>query len=136
MKLVKVYAILFRKAMSPKEYAERARHTLGYGTSAMVVGIPPSDETFAKNAINEVCGDVWSMSPLPEVKIEKGDPQDFRSEPVPGGGMNQYAVIFLKRKISEGQDPDYFHIPGYNVYVTTTADRITGDGALIIRINQ
>ena len=29
----------------------------------------------------------------------------------------------------------YFNIRGYVVYVNTSADRITGDGALIIRIN-
>jgi len=110
---------------------------LGYGAGAHVVGIPPTDETFAKNAIREVCGDIWSMSPVPEVKVEKGDPVDFsaRHDPaLPGGGLNDYAIDFLKRKIAEGKDPDYFNIAGYNVYVTTSVDRITGDGSLIIHI--
>jgi len=75
------------------------------------------------------------MTPSPEVVIEKGDPTDFRNEPIPGGGMNQYAIDFLKRKVAEAKDPDYFNIRGYVVYVNTSADRITGDGALIIRIN-
>jgi hypothetical protein len=99
-----------------------------------VVGIPPSDDTFAKSAIREACGDISSMIPVPEVKIEKDDPEHFRNEPIAGGGMNQYAIDFLKRKISEGRDPDYFHIAGYVVNVNTSADRITGDGALIIHI--
>jgi len=134
MNLIKVYVVLFRRPISPEEYAERARLAFGYGPGATVVGIPPSDETFAKNAIREVCGDIWSMTPIPEVKTEKGDPQNFRNEPIPGGGMKEYAINFLKRKISEGEDPDYFNLAGYNVNVNTSADRITGDGALIIHI--
>lgn len=135
MDLIKVYMVLFRRPISPQEYAERARLAFGYKPGAKVVGIPPSDETFAKNAIREVCGDIWSVDPAPEVKTEKDDPQHFRNVPgIPGGGMNQYAIDFLKRKIARGEDPDYFHVAGYNVYVNTSADRITGDGALVIRI--
>ena len=139
MKLLKIYAVLFRRPISPQEYAERARQALGYGAGAQVVGIPPTDETFAKNAIREVCGDIWSMSPVPEVKVEKGNPADFsaRHDPdLPGGGLNDYAIDFLKRKVAEGKDPDYFNIAGYSVYVTTSVDRITGDGALVISINK
>jgi hypothetical protein len=135
--LTKIYVILFRRSISAQEYAERARSTLSINPSAVVVGTPPSDENFAKNAIREVCGDIWSTSPVPEVKIEKDDPQYFRSIPdVAGGGMNDYAISFLKRKIAQGEDSDYFNIYGYTVYVTTTMDRITGDGALVIRINR
>jgi hypothetical protein len=135
--LIRIYVILFRRSISAQEYAERARSTLSINPSAVVVGTPPSDENFAKNAIREVCGDIWSTPPVPEVKIEKDDPQYFRSIPgVAGGGMNDYAIGFLKRKIAQGEDPDYFNIYGYTVYVTTTTDRITGDGALVIRINR
>jgi HEAT repeat protein len=139
MKLLKIYTILFRRPISPQEYAERARGALGYGAGARVVGAPPSDETFAKNAIREVCGDIWSMSSVPEVKVEKGDPADFsaRHNPtLPGGGLNDYAIDFLKHKVAKGKDPDYFNIAGYNVYVNTSVDRITGDGALVIHIYQ
>jgi len=139
MKLLKIYVILFRKPISPQEYAERARKALGYAADAHVVGIPPTDETLAKNAIKEVRGDIWSMSPVPEVKIEKGNPIDFSAhhDPIlPGGGMNDYAVNFLRRKVSEGKDPDYFNIAGYKVNVTTSLDRITGDSALVIDINR
>jgi hypothetical protein len=136
--LIRIYVILFRRSLSPEEYAERTRSSLGvWRSDAVVVGTPPSDENFAKNAIREVCGDIWSTPPVPEVKIEKDDPQYFRSIPgVAGGGMNDYAISFLKRKITQGEDPDYFNIYGYTVYVTTTTDRITGDGALVIRINR
>jgi len=135
MNLIKVYVILFRRPISQQEYAERARRVLGYGANATIVGVPPSDETFAKNAVAEVCGNIGSMTPIPGVVIEKDDPAHFRNEPMPGGGMNQYAIDFLKRKVAEAKDPDYFNIRGYVVYVNTSADRITGDGALIIRIN-
>jgi hypothetical protein len=137
MKPLKIYVILFRRPISPEEYAERARQAFLIGAGARVVGTPPTDETFARNAVREVCGDVWSMSPVPEVQAEKGDPVVFsaRHDPaLPGGGLNDYAIDFLRRKIAEGKDPDYFHIAGYNVYVTTSVDRITGDGSLIIHI--
>jgi hypothetical protein len=139
MKLLKIYVILFRRPISSKEYAERARQALGYGAGAQVVGTPPTDETFAKNAIREVCGDIWSMSPIPEVKVEKGKPADFSARYDPnlsGGGLNDYAIDFLKHKVAEGKDPDYFNIAGYSVYVTASVDRITGDGALVIHINR
>jgi len=135
--LIRIYVILFRRSLSSQEYAEHARSALSINPGAIIVGTPPSDENFAKNAIREVCGDIWSTPPVPEVKIEKDDPQFFRSIPgVAGGGMNEYAIGFLKRKIAQGEDPDYFNIPGYTVYVTTTTDQITGDGALVIRINR
>jgi hypothetical protein len=139
MTLRKIYVILFRKSTTPQKYAEKAKKTLGYNKGARVVGIPPSDENFAKNAIREVCGDISSIRPTPEVKIEKGKPADFRANYDPnasGGGFNQYAINFLKHKIASGKDPDYFNIPGYNVFVTASVDRITGDGALVISINK
>jgi hypothetical protein len=139
MKLRKIYVILFRKPISPQEYAERAKKTLGYRDDAQVVGTPPTDETFAKNAIREVCGDIWSMKPVPEVKIEKGKPADFSARYNPslsGGGLNDYAINFLKHKVAERKDPDYFNIAGYNVYVANSVDNITGDGALVISINK
>lgn len=133
--LIKVYAVLFRRDISAQEYAERARLVFGYSPGARVVGTPPSDETFAGNAIREVCGDIWSMSPVPEVKVERDDPMHFVNEPKPGGGMNEYATSFLRRKISEGEDPDYFHLSEYVIHVDTSLDLITRDGALIIRIS-
>jgi hypothetical protein len=69
------------------------------------------------------------------VVIEKDDSTHFHNEPIPGGDMNQYAFDFFGRKVAEGNDPHYFNIRGYEVYVNTSADRITGDGALIIRIH-
>jgi len=35
--------------------------------------IPPSDETFARRAIEAVIGNISSMSPAPEVRIERDD---------------------------------------------------------------
>lgn len=134
MNLIRVYVILFRSSISHQEYAESAKRVLGYEANTTVVGVPPSDEAFAKNVINEVCGNIRTMIPIPEAIIEKDDPTHFFNEPISGGGMNKYAVDFLKRKIAEGKDPDYFNIQGYGVYVNTSADRITGDGALVIRI--
>lgn len=134
MGLIKVYVILFRRSISQQEYGDRVRKVLGYEANATIVGVPSTDETFAQRAITEVCGNIGSMAPVPEVVIEKDDLTHFRNEPIPGGGMNEYAINFLKRKVAEGKDPDYFNIQGYQVYVTTSADRITGDGALIIRI--
>lgn len=132
MNLIKVYVVLFHTPISSQEYSESMRQALGYGPGARIVGILPSDETLAKNSIRRACGDIWSMHPVPEVNIEKGDPQHFRNVPgIPGGGMNQYAIDFLKHKIAEGEDPDYFH-GGYNVYVTTST--ITGGGTLTISI--
>jgi hypothetical protein len=115
--LIKVYVILFRRSASGS--------------------MQTSDEALARNSINRVCRDVWSIQPAPEIKIERGDPQHFRNDPnLPGGGMNQYAIDFLKRKISEGEDPDYFHVTGYKVYVDATTFHLTGDGTLNIRIYQ
>ena len=137
MKPLKIYSNSVPQPISLQEYAERVRMVYGYSPTALILGIPPTDETLAKSAIREVCGDIWSMSPIPEVKVEKGDPVDFSAcyDPTsPGGGLNDYAIDFLKHKIAEGKDPDYFNIVGYSVYVTTSVDRITGDGALIILI--
>jgi len=136
---VKIYVILFRTPISPEEYAERARRVFGYAPGAIVVGTAPSDETFANNAIRQACGDIWSMSPVPEVRIEKHDLEHFRAHfqqerEIPGGGMSPYAIEFLKRKIAEGEDPDYFNLVGYNVYVNASMDRVTGDGSLVIPI--
>jgi hypothetical protein len=117
MNLIKIYVVIFRRSASRS--------------------MPTNDETLAKNSIRRVCGDVWSMHPAPEIKIEQGDPQHFRNDPsLPAGGMNQYAIDFLKRKIAEGEDPDYFHVTGYKVYVDATTFHLTGDGTLNIRIYQ
>jgi hypothetical protein len=140
MKLQKIYVLLFRQPISPQEYTERVRQRwYADNPGAFIVATPPTDETLVKNAIREVCGDIWSMSPVPDVKIEKGKPADFSARydaNLSGGGLNDYAIDFLKHKVAEGKDPDYFNIAGYNVYVATSVDRITGDGALVIHINR
>ena len=48
--------------------------------------------------------------------------------------MNAYAIAFLKARIREGSDPDYFSIPGYTVNINQAVDRFAGDAALTIMI--
>jgi len=134
--LVRVYVILNRREISPQEYAERARQVFGYSPGALVVGTPPSDETFAKNAIRAVCGDIWSSSPIPEVRIDKDRTAIGPRLQGLYGDRTQYAINFLKQRISEGYDPDYFQVAGYDLQVNFSVDRITGDEALVIRIYQ
>ncbi len=132
--LVRVYAILFRTTRSAKEYGELAREAFAIAPTATVAATAPTDDTFAQRAVEEVCGDLRSLSPSPEIKIEHDDPTHFPGEAMAGGSMEQYAIEFLKPKAAAKQDPDYFNIPGYRVEATTTRDKITGDRALVIRI--
>ena len=132
--LVKVYVVLFRSGFNRLMYAERARTAFGISPGATILGITPSDETFAKRAIEAVCGDISSLSPAPEVKMERDDGSNVLFNP--RTQMESYAVDFLKKKISGGEDPDYFREPGYNVQATMSTDRLSGDYAIAINIRK
>lgn len=134
MSLVKVYVVLFRSEFNRLMYGERARTAFGMSPGATVLGITPSDETFAGRAIEAVCGDISSLSPAPEVKMERDDGSNVLFNP--STQMESYAVDFLKKKISAGEDPDYFRRPGYNVQATMSTDRLSGDYAIVIRIQK
>jgi hypothetical protein len=134
MSLVKVHVVLFRSELNRLMYADRARTALGMSPGATVLGISPSDETFAKRAIEAVCGDISSLSPAPEVKMERDDGSNILFDP--RTQMESYSVDFLRKKISTGEDPDYFHEPGYNVQTTLSTDRLSGDYAIVISIRK
>lgn len=132
--LVKVYVVLFRSELDRLIYAESARTTFGYSPGATIVGVTPSDEVFARQAIKAVCGDISSMSPAPEVKIERDDGSNVLFNP--SSQMESYAVDFLRKKISRGEDPDYFLYAMYNVQATMSTDRLSGDYAIVINIQK
>ena len=95
--------------------------------------IPPSDETFARRAIEAVIGNISSMSPAPEVRIERDDGSNVLFNP--SSKIQSYAVDFLRKKISNNEDPDYSYI-GYNVQATMSTDRLSGDYAIVINIQK
>ena len=132
--LVKVYVILFRSELNRLLYPERARIAFDMSPTARVLGISPSDDTFAERAIEAVLGDISSLSPAPEVKMER----DEGSNPLfdPRTQMESYAAEFLRKKISDNEDPDYFNKPGYNVQSTLSTDRLSGDYAMVIGIRK
>ncbi len=132
--LVKIYVVSFRSDFNRLMYPERARTALGISPGARVVGITPSDETFSRRAIESVCGDISLLSPAPEVKVESDDGSNAQFNP--SVQMESYAVDFLRRKISKGEDPDYFRVPGYNVQATLSTDRLSGDYAIVIKIHK
>ena len=134
MSLVKVYVVLFRSEINRLMYPERARIAFDYSPGARVLGMTPSDETFAERAIEAVLGDISSLSPAPEVKTERDDSSNTLFDP--RTQMESYAADFLRKKISAGEDPDYFRKPGYNVQTTLSTDRLSGDHAIVISIRK
>lgn len=132
--LVKVYVKLFRSELNRLLYPERARIAFNMSPTARVLGISPSDDTFAERAIEAVLGDISSLSPAPEVKMERDEGSNMLFDP--RTQMESYAAEFLRKKISDNEDPDYFKKPGYNVQSTLSTDRLSGDYAIVISIRK